>query len=85
MGTPGKETYHSSLNRCTAAAVSPEGIAEVPSLLEEMTVREGGPEGPVTWDSKSGAPIPKDYGIAAAAVTTGIPRRYRVDSQGTIL
>jgi hypothetical protein len=73
------------LSRYTIGTVNEDGIADVTSLQERLTIHQGGPEGPVAWDSASGKPAPKDYAIAAAAAMTGIPIKYRVDKRGAIV
>lgn len=85
MTSQGSETCTIMLLRFTVGNVSAEGIADVTSLLEQATMRKGGPEGPVTWDSASGGPVPKDYTIAMTAAMIGVPIRYKVDARGVIL
>jgi len=72
------------LHRYTVGTVNEDGIADVTSLQERLTIHQGGPDGPVTWDSGSGKPAPKDYAIAASAAMTGVPIKYRVDKRGAI-
>ncbi len=85
MGTKDKKTYHQVDQRFDVESVSPEGIVELRALAERTTIRDEGPEGRILWDSISGAPIPKDYGIAVVAAFHGVPIRYRIDSRGRIL
>jgi len=85
MGSIGKESCHVSVSRYTVGTVAPDGNADVTLLQEQTTIREGGPDGPVTWDSGSGSPPPKELPIVWAWATTGVPLKMKVDARGTIL
>lgn len=85
MGSPGKEACHVTISSFTVGQVSADGSAEITSLVERTTVHEGGPEGPVTWDSAAGQAVPRDLPIASAAAMTGVPVKLRVDRQGRVV
>src|SRR2546423_15448206 len=85
MGSEDSLVYKLVETRYTVESVTAGGVADVISLQERATIRQGGSEGPVTWDSTSGMPIPKDMAIAAIAAWTGVPVRYCIDSRGEIL
>ncbi len=84
-GASGVLKVQVSESRYTVESVSPEGIAELTELLERTTIREGGLEGRVLWDSSSGAPAPKDVDTALSVAMLGVAIRYCVDARGNIL
>jgi hypothetical protein len=85
MGSPANMTHQVMVTRYTVTTVAPDGTVEVTSLLEEATIRKGGPEGLLVWDSASGAAVPKDYSVMATAAMVGVPVRCTADARGNLL
>lgn len=84
-GSEGNETCTIFETRFTVVSVSPEGTAELTSLVERALVRKGGPDGPLVWDSSSGHAAPRDFAIAFVVAVTGVPIKMTVDVRGRVL
>jgi hypothetical protein len=85
MGSRVSQTHQVMLTRYEVEGAASDGTMDVTSWVDQVAIRNGDSEGPVVWDSGSGASPPKDYAVQMSAAWVGVPVRYKVDVQGRIL